>query len=248
MPTALNTTKELHHLRPRMAILPVGATEQHDGHLPLATDSLIVEAVSLRVAEKLGAYCLPVLPFSISHMNRGQRGTVYLRNATLAAVIRDLAVSLREDGFTEFVLLNGHGGNFILVPIVQDLNLDFPDLLTLMFKPSDVVSESGIFPRKFAWRHADESETACMLHLRNELVRRKELRDLAVDPDRELLRYFPFHKISRHTHTGCPTTATAEQGRRAIEFMVERTVKYIRDTLRKVARARAPLRAARRKR
>lgn len=93
MPTALATTKELQRLRPRMAILPLGATEQHGPHLPLATDILIMEAIAQRVAERLRAYGSPSLPFSVSHMHRGQCGTIWLRNATVAQLIRDVASS-----------------------------------------------------------------------------------------------------------------------------------------------------------
>lgn len=236
MLTAMNTTAEVKQQRPRMAILPVGTTEQHGGHLPLATDTIIAEAVAQRVAAKLKAYCLPALPFSISYMHRGTRGTVWLQNDTVAAIIRDLAVSLRHDGFKQFVLLSGHGGNFILVPIVQDLNLKFPDLLTLTVRPGEFVAASGVFSGKVAWRHADEYETASMLHLGPELVRRDQLRDQTAQPDQELLRYLPFPKFSPRTFTGRPTQATAEQGRRVIEFMVARTVESIRATPRKVGR------------
>jgi creatinine amidohydrolase len=238
MGSSLNTTFDIQRDKPGMAILPVGATEQHSAHLPLATDTIIIDAVAHRVAEQLGAYCLPSLPFSISHMHRGSHGTVWLRNLTLAMVVRDIAVSVRHDGFKEFVLLNGHGGNFILLPIVQDLNLEFSDLLTLTLKPSDFLCSSGNFKNRVSWRHADEFETACILHLQPELVCRNRLRDQTNEPDRELLRYVPFKDFSRLTHTGKPTLATAEQGRRAVEFMVEHTVKNIRATLRKVARHR----------
>jgi len=229
---AFSTTKELEAHRPRMAILPVGATEQHSAHLPLATDTLIIEAISQRVAAKLGAYCLPALPFSISHMHRGSKGTVWLRNETLTAVIRDVAQSVRHDGFKQFVILNGHGGNFVLLPIVQDLNLDFPDLLTLTLKPTDFIASTGA-----TWRHADEVETSLMLYLQAELVRRDKLRDQTTEPDRELLRYLPFKDFARLTHTGKPTRATVEHGRRAIEHVVACTVQNIQATLRKVARA-----------
>src|SRR6266487_2043843 len=104
MLTALNTTLEAQRHKTRMAILPVGATEQHGEHLPLATDTIIIEAVAHGVAEKLDAYCLPGLPFSISHMHRGSRGSVWLRNQTLMAVVRDIAVSVRHDGFKQLVL------------------------------------------------------------------------------------------------------------------------------------------------
>jgi creatinine amidohydrolase len=236
MPTSLNTTAELARHPTRMAILPIGATEQHSKHLPLATDTIIVGEVARRTAEKLKAYCLPVLPFSISHMHRGTRGTIWLRNQTLVSVIRDIAVSLRHEGFSQLVLLNGHGGNFILVPIVQDLNMDFPDLLTLTLDTSVPIRKSGIFEDMPSMFHADEYETSCILYLYSDAVKRKEFRDQKNEPDRELLRYFPFPKLSSITHTGRPSRATAEKGKRSIECIVEYAVQSIQATLRKVAR------------
>lgn len=233
--TAFNTTEELRRGRPRIAILPVGATEQHSNHLPLATDTLFVEAVGQRVAKRLKAYCLPALPFSVSHMHRGCKGTVWLRNETLVAVIRDVANSVRHDGFKVLVLLNGHGGNFILTPIVQDLNMDHPDLLTFTFDAWGSVVASGIFPGCDAgMMHGDEFETSCMLYLRPDAVKRNRIRDRKGSPDRELLRYFPFAKFSKLTHTGTPSRSSAEQGRRAIECMVDHSVKTIQATLQKV--------------
>ena len=237
--TALNTTEEVRRGRPRIAILPVGATEQHSKRLPLATDTLFVEAVAQRVARRLKAYCLPALPFSISHMHRGCTGTVWLRNQTLMAVIRDVAVSVRHEGFKVLVLINGHGGNFILTPIVQDLNMDFPDLLTFTFDPWAKVATSGIFPNCDAgMMHGDEFETSCMLYLRPDAVKRSRIQDQSKNPDRELLRYFPFAKFSKLTHTGKPSRSSAEQGRRAVECMVDHSVKTIQATLKKVAKYR----------
>jgi len=235
MISSLNTTAELERWRVRMAILPVGATEQHSSHLPLATDSLITEAVASRVAGKLKACCLPLLPYSISHMHRGSRGTVWLRNSTLTAVIRDIAGSLRGEGFSQIVLLNGHGGNFILVPIVQDLNFDFPDLLTLSLNIWEPINGSGLFPKPLSMVHGDEFETSCILYLRAETVRRGRIRDRKTDPDLSLLRYLPFSKISRVTHTGKPTQASAEIGKRALDVMVRGAVRNIRVASRKMA-------------
>jgi creatinine amidohydrolase len=222
-----------------MAILPVGATEQHGPHLPLATDTLDIEAAALRVAEKLDAYCLPALPFSISHMHRGNRGTVYLRNSTLAAVVRDIASCVRQDGFKQFVILNGHGGNFILTSVVQDLNMDFPDLLTITVDFWNGVRESGIFGELDPLMHGDEFEVSVMLYLRKELVRKSKLRDATWRIDRELLRYFPIRKLAPSGFVGKPTRGNAKLGRKAFEFMVETSVRSIRETIRKVERVRS---------
>lgn len=238
MLTSLNTTEEVRKQRPRMAILPVGATERHGPHLPLATDSIQIETVAHGVAKRLDAYCLPVLPFSISHMHRGCPGGVWLRNETLAAVVRDIAVSVRHDGFKEFVILNGHGGNLVLVAVVQDLNLDFSDLLCVTLDAWLCVANSGIFKDVSEVMHADEFESSCVLHLRPDAVRKSRLPRKRNEPDREMLRYLPLPKFSRATYTGTPSRADTQKGRRAVEFMIENAAKSIQATLKKVAKAR----------
>ena len=240
MPTSLNTTVELRRHPTRMAILPVGATEQHSAHLPLACDTLIVEGVARRVAEKLDAYCLPTLPFSISHMHRGSRGTIWLRNQTLMAVIRDIAASLIHEGFSQFVILNGHGGNFIVVPIVQDLNLDYPQLLTMTLDAWAPVFQTGVFkaPGPNALTHGDEFEVSCLLHLCPAAVRRKLMQNQTEEIDRDLLKYLPISKLARLTHTGKPGRGTAADGKRAVDCMVEHAARHIQATLRMVARFR----------
>ncbi|MDD9987884.1 MAG: creatininase family protein, partial [Spirochaetaceae bacterium] len=97
-----------------LAILPVGATEQHGSYLPLATDSLEAEAVARGVAERLDAFLLPVLPFSNSEAHAGFRGSVSLSPSTLLTVVKELALDLIGQGFRYVVLLNMHGGNLVL--------------------------------------------------------------------------------------------------------------------------------------
>jgi creatinine amidohydrolase len=78
MKDALNTSSEIAQSEIDLAIVPIGATEQHGAYLPLATDSLEAEAVAKGVAERLNAFLLPVLPFSNSEAHTGFRGSVSL--------------------------------------------------------------------------------------------------------------------------------------------------------------------------
>jgi creatinine amidohydrolase len=236
MPNAFNTTAELKKHPTKLAILPIGATEQHSDHLPLNTDTLVVEVVAQRVSEKLDAYCLPALPFSISHMHRGSRGTVWLRNSTLTAVIRDLAMSLQHESFSQLAILNGHGGNFVLVPVVQDLNLEFPNFLTMTYDIWEGIPQSGIFEELSGLIHADEFETSSILHLQEGAVKKSEIRDQKTEPDRELLRYVPFHQFSEQTHGGNPSKATAEKGKKGIELMINKVAESIQGTVKKVGK------------
>ncbi|MDH4178971.1 MAG: creatininase family protein, partial [Armatimonadota bacterium] len=86
-----NTFHEIEQAHPEIALLPIGAIEQHSYHLPLATDFLVAQALGHLVAEQLdNCYLLPALPFSCSREHCDFFGTVWLRPATLAAVIEAL--------------------------------------------------------------------------------------------------------------------------------------------------------------
>lgn len=233
---ASNTTHELRKARVRLAILPLGATEQHSRHLPVATDTILAEAVARRAAARLGAWCMPALPYTISHMHRGLPGTVWLRNATLLRVIHDLAGSLRHGGIRAFALVNFHGGNQVLPAVLQDLNLDFPDLLSVgVLDPWKCLD--GLFKVEDQLHHGNEIETSCLLHLAPALVRRREIRDQRERFHVAALRYAPFPRFAKLTHTGKPSLASAEKGREAIARMGAHAAREIREALAVARRA-----------
>jgi len=110
------------------AVLPIGSTEQHGPHLPLATDYIIAEAVGEKVAEKLGAFLLPALPISTCREHMGKKGSVWVNPDTFFFMVRDIAMSLKEQGFKRVVIIQAHGGIFILTPVVRELNAISSDI------------------------------------------------------------------------------------------------------------------------
>ncbi|HEV7974088.1 creatininase family protein [Amycolatopsis sp.] len=101
--------------RTGIALLPIGSQEQHAGHLPMGTDTLLVEAVVDAALAELGddgpgVVRLPSLPFGHSphHLFAA---AVSLSAPTLAAVLADILGSLAESGFRRILVVNGHGGN-----------------------------------------------------------------------------------------------------------------------------------------
>jgi creatinine amidohydrolase len=97
-----------------VAILPIGACEQHGAHLPLGTDSLILEALLAQclkaLAPEIPVLCLPTLALGWSLEHQSFPGTLSLRPTTLLAVLQDIGDSLAASGVRRLLLLNGHGG------------------------------------------------------------------------------------------------------------------------------------------
>src|SRR3954454_20002383 len=103
-----------------IAVLPVGSFEQHGGHLPLSTDALIACVIAQQVADAYDLLLLPPVTISCSHEHAGWRGTVSISAVTLYAVVKDIAASLRRSGVDTLVVVNGHGGNYVLGNVVQE--------------------------------------------------------------------------------------------------------------------------------
>lgn len=107
-------------------ILPIGSTEQHAG-LSLATDAIVAERVAAEAAEPLGIPVFPVLPFGLTPYFSSFPGTITLRVATYAALLRDVLDSLKQTGFRRVLIVNGHGGNQPAAAIAREWMMDNPD-------------------------------------------------------------------------------------------------------------------------
>ncbi len=107
-------------------VLPLGSTEQHAG-LSLATDAILAERVAAEAAEPLGIPVFPALPYGLTPYFTAFPGTVTLRVATYAAVLRDVLDSLKQAGFRRVLIVNGHGGNQPAASLAQEWLMDNPD-------------------------------------------------------------------------------------------------------------------------
>ena len=107
-------------------VLPIGSTEQHAG-LSLATDAINAERVSLEAAKPLGIPVFPVLSYGLTPYFSDYPGTVTLRLATYAALLRDILDSLKHAGFRRILIVNGHGGNQPASLLAQEWMMDNPD-------------------------------------------------------------------------------------------------------------------------
>ena len=95
----------------KVALLPVGSTEQHGPHLPLGTDWMTAQEIAHRAAQAGPWLVLPTVPVGVSEHHRQFWGTLWVSPETLKAYVSELARALASHGLNRVVFVNGHGGN-----------------------------------------------------------------------------------------------------------------------------------------
>lgn len=229
--------KQLRELKPNVAVLPWGATEAHNFHLPCGTDVLEANAVSeaaVLQANAQGARCLllPCVPFGINHSQLTQFA-ISMRSSTQQAVLRDIAESLAYQGIDRLVLMNFHGGNEFK-SMIRDLAFEIPMFIVQVHAFRVNANLKSMLQNKEG-DHADEFETALMLHIAPHWVDMPSADDGAMTPSElPALSSTPGVWFVRNwietTHssgTGDPRLATAEQGRAIFESLVTPLTKML---------------------
>jgi len=231
MLSAYSTADEIQDSGVDTALLPIGSTEQHGPHLPVATDYIIAQVLGESVAEKLGAFLLPVIPISTCREHMGKKGSVWINPDTFFLMTRDIVMSLKEQGFKRVVILQAHGGIFMLTPIVRELNAVSADIKVIrvdilqFFQTKEM--EDILECRNNL--HACEAETSLMLYLNGELVRKDRIKDCLPNVPRDYLNYASIFKYSPTGVWGMPSLATAEKGERILSIVTEKCVEYIKN-------------------
>jgi creatinine amidohydrolase len=215
---------------PDIAVLGIGAVEQHGSHLPIGCDWIIACELSKRVAAELGALLLPAIPVSMSECHGAFGGTVWLKPATLAAVVVDIADSLQRQKIERLLIVNCHGGNFVLEPTIQEYNRTHTGLRILMADenwPAATAEGEPIFACAETDLHAGEIETSLMLFLNPDLVGDERV-DFVPECGREFLDYTTMDRISPSGVWGTSSQGSAEKGARAMAAQVQAIAAFAR--------------------
>jgi len=208
----------------QLAVLPWGATEPHNYHLPYGTDSLETARIAEQAAGKAwenGAkvMVLPTIPLGVQ--NAGQIELpfcLHTRPSTQKIILEDILKALYDQGVRKFILLNGHGGNDFK-PAIRELQPQFPHMfigLSEWFKLLDLTNyfeDTG--------DHAGEMETSVILHYFPHLVLPLEeaglgkAKNFKPETLKKKIAWTPrkWDKVSEDTGVGNPKKATAEKGR-----------------------------------
>lgn len=219
-----------------VAVLPWGATEAHNRHLPYATDTVQSEAIAIAAAGRAwergaSVVVLPAVPYGV---NTGQREVplcINMNPSTQQALIRDVAENLQPHGVRKLVILNGHGGNDFR-QIIRELAPRI-GLLLVQVNWYQVVDPRGYF--EVPGDHAGEMETSLMMHLAPSLVRPLEqagpgdARPFRIAAMREGWAWTPRHwiEVTGDTGVGDPRAATNEKGAHYFDAVVDRIAGFL---------------------
>lgn len=216
------TTTDHDVVRAPVAVLPIGAFEQHGPYLPLVTDTLIAIAISQAISEHHKVFQLPAITFGCSHEHSAFPGTVSLGPATLAAVVTDIRTSLAQQGMNALIVVNGHGGNYVLGNVVQQFNADGAMRVGLYPSRADWTEArraAGITSSSHDDMHAGELETSVLLAAHPNYVRDGWQSHDHIAPDRRHLTTLGIGAYTTSGVIGYPSRATAAKGQAVLDHL-----------------------------
>ena len=232
--TNWKSVKEEHY---EIAILPWGATEAHNYHLPYSTDNIEADGVASETCRKAWeqdakVLLLPNIPFGV---NTGQMDIPFCMNlnpSTQYAILKDIAQVLNNCGIKKLVIFNSHGGNHFK-QMIRELSLEFPEIFTCSLNWFQVVDAKPYFDDP--GDHAGELETSVTMYLRPDLVLPLEeagngdAKDFKIKGLREgwVTSQRQWTKVTKDTGVGNPKKATAEKGKKFVDAVTTKIAEFL---------------------
>ncbi len=229
---AETTWKSIKDQKIELAILPWGATEAHNLHMPFATDNILTEKVAVKSAEAAwnnGAkvVVLPTIPFGVNTGQLDIRLNINMNPSTQFAILNDVTDVLNRHEIYKFLIVNGHGGNDFK-QIIRELGFKYPKMFICgcnwyqSFENSQFFENSG--------GHADEMETSLMQFLAPDLVlplseagegKGKKFKVKALN-ERWAWAERKWTQVTSDTGIGNPFKSTPEKGEKCFNEIVKK--------------------------
>ncbi|MFM1651842.1 creatininase family protein [Brevibacillus sp. B_LB10_24] len=227
----------------KIAVIPLGAHEQHGPHMVESCDAVLAEEMGKRLAEKLfpEAVLTPTINMGVSSHHLHFPGTISLEPSTLIALLRDMIRSLKEHGIKKFLVLNSHGGNQATLGVAADtltreLGVDF-------YYAKTTASAKDVMDRRIEsklYGHSCDREVSEALYLAPWLVRQEKLakgeiqeggRWQKLRPGNPLQGFYYYEEMTRNGNLGDARKASREMGEEIVETALERLTKAVKDVL-----------------
>lgn len=232
--TNWKTVKDIDY---KVAVLPWGATEAHNYHLPYGTDIFETEYCAeqaTKIAWNKGAkvVVLPAIPFGVNTSQMDIKLTINMNPSTQAKILADVIESLENYGIEKLVILNGHGGNDFK-QIIREIQKDTKIFIT--YVNWYLVEDKKAYFDESDGDHADEMETSFMLYTFPQFVLPLEqagdgaAKKLKLNAFKEKWAWTPrqWTTVTKDTGIGNPKAATAEKGEKYINIVIEKIAQFL---------------------
>ena len=220
-----------------VAVLPIGATEAHNLHLPYGTDTFQVEAIAERAcaaAWEQGAevLLLPSIPVGINENTLGFPWTLSYKPTTILQMLRDTVGCLEQHRLMKLLVLNGHGGNELKAFLRELFRETKVQMILVDWWTVDPQALQTAFDDP--GEHGGEMETSLMLHLRPDLVEMEqadegEVRKPHFTGMREGGAWVarPWDILTTNSGVGNPAASTAKKGQQFLQRCVDKIAQLI---------------------
>ena len=220
-----------------VAVLPWGATEAHNYHLPYGTDVFESEYIAAEAARKAwdeGArvVVLPAVPFGVNTGQLDIKLDINLYPSTQAAVLHDVLDAVSRTEISKLLVLNGHGGNDFK-QMIRELGAKFTEMLICQTDFYRIMDLDEYF--ELPEDHAGEMETSVMLQIAGELVLPLSeagdgaAKSFAIQALREKWAWAErdWSEVTESTGVGDPSRATAEKGERYLDDLTTKISSFL---------------------
>lgn len=226
----------------KLAIIPIGAHEQHGPHMVESCDAVLAEQMALRLCERLHPYALvtPTVNMGVSIHHIHFPGTITLKPSTLISILRDMIWSLKQHGIESFLFLNSHGGNQSTLSVAC-LELTH-ELGVKIYYAKTTASARNAMKRHISsalYGHSCEREVSEAYYLAPHLIREEKLEKGDIQegkwrllrPGQAVQGTYQYEEMTRNGCIGDATRASLEAGRDIVEEALDELTASLKQLL-----------------
>lgn len=225
----------------KVALVPVGAQEQHGDHIAEGCDSYRAEKFCELLAEKAfpKVVVTPTINYGVSPHHMDFPGTISLRQETLINILQDIVASLKKHGLKKFLFVNAHGGNSSAIAVASEKlarNYDVEIAHTKFVDAAKNSIKEGIESKYFG--HACEREISECLYMIPEIVRKDKIEAGDMNEDSFALQHmrndfvkvvYQFNEITNNGNIGDGRKGSYELGEKIINEALNNLAQFIDD-------------------
>jgi creatinine amidohydrolase len=227
-----------------IAILVIGACENHGDHMPFGSDFIfpmkLVEKViddlsenSLMKSNKNNIILLPAIPYGVSSHHNNFQMTMSMEPSTMISIIEDIFSSLVKNNIKRILVITGHDGNISPIEIAsRRIKNKNEDVVIACLESWWVLvgqKDKDLFEVWSGLGHGGEAETSAMMYVRPDLVNTNYAPDKVIPnlPNEDIRIYWKFNELTNTGATGAPQKASVEKGQTIIKILKDVIISFI---------------------